>query len=126
MTFESDLKAHLQEDAEISELVADRIYPLIIHEGKTVPAITYTQPSGQPLNSLDGYTSGKRRIDLQIDCWSLSFTTLARLADAVRDRMGMAAANFTPLVTQYPLLEDYEADTKRYRRSIGVSCWFTE
>jgi hypothetical protein len=126
MSFEADLKAHLQADATISGLVADRIHPLILPQGSPTVAITYTLIFGELQNSLDGFTSGLSRISVQLDCWSQSFGTALTLALAVRDRMNIPAATFSTVITEYPTLDDYELDTKRYRRSIGCACWFTE
>lgn len=126
MSFEADLKAHLQGDADIAGIVVERIFPMVVEKGKPVPAITYTVVFGEPVNCLDGYTSGVRRINLQLDCWSLSYTALLRLAQAVFDRMNTDAASFKSVINEFPLLDDYESDTDRFRRSIGVSCWYTE
>lgn len=126
MSFEADLKQHLQADDVISALVADRIFPMIIPKGKAVPAITYTLVFGEPQNSLDGFTSNLRRITVQIDCWSQAHRTMLQLADAVVDRLNVVAANFRTVITEYPTLEDYEDETERYRRCIGASCWYTE
>lgn len=126
MSFEAELKAHLQSDSAISAMVGERIHPLILPERSEFPAITYTLVFGEPQNSLDGFTSGLRRISVQIDCWSRTFDRTKSVAEAVVSRLGTPASAFKSVVTEYPTLDDYESETKIYRRSIGASCWFTE
>lgn len=125
MTFEADLKTHLQV-AAVAAFVNDRIYPEIVPQGVAMPAITYSMLDGQPQNSLDGFTSGLSRYPVQIDCWANTKTAVNALALVVRDRMNVAASTFRSVLTNYPLIDDYEPDTKRYRRSIGCACWFSE
>lgn len=126
MSFEAALKTHLQDDATINGIVSERIHPVMVPERSPVPAITYTVIYGEPQNAVDGFTGALTRYTVQIDCWAETFATARRLAEAVRDRMNEAAASFRSVVREYPALDDYEADTKRYRRSVGVSCWHSE
>ena|SRR3990167_1473205 len=125
MTFEADLKSHLQV-AAVAAFVADRIYPEIVPQGAGMPAITYSLQSGELQNSLDGFTSGLSRFPIQIDCWAATKTAVNALALVVRDRMNTNPSTFKIIITNYPLFDDYEPDTKRYRRSMGCSCWFSE
>jgi hypothetical protein len=125
MSFEADLKSHLSV-AGIGALAGDRVYPTVRPQDSGLPAVTYSHVSGRPSNSLDGYTSGLQRFLMQIDCWAKSHSEVMALATAVRDRMNTAAATFSTVITEYPLLDDYEPDTKLYRRSLGVACWYRE
>jgi uncharacterized protein DUF3168 len=126
MSFEADLKAHLQGDATVSATVADRIFPSIVPEGEAMPSITYTHIIGQPENSLDGFTSGLTRYAMQIDCWALTYPAVLALALAVRDRLGTNASTISFVVNEFPLIDDFEPDTKRFRRALGCACWFKE
>lgn len=126
MSFEAELKAHLQTDGAISGIVEERIHPIILPQQSPMPAITYTLVFGEPQNSIDGFTSGLRRISVQIDCWSRTFDRTKDLAAAVVERLNTPASAFRSVITEYPMLDDYETEAKIYRRSIGASCWFTE
>jgi hypothetical protein len=125
MSFEADLKSHLSV-AGIGALVGERVYPIVRPQDSALPAITYSHVFGRPSNSLDGYTGGLQRFLMQIDCWAKSYEQVAALARAVRDRMNTAAATFSTVITEYPLLDDYEPETKLYRRSLSVACWYRE
>ena len=126
MTFEADLKSHLQSDATVSGLLNDRIHPMVVPEGSAMPCATYTPVFGTPQVSLSGFTSGKVRYLVQIDVWGATYQSVGQVALAIRDRLNVAAATFTSIVTAYPQFDDYEPATKRYRRSIEVACWHTD
>lgn len=121
MTFEADLKAHLQV-AAIGAVVADRIYPLIRPQGAVVPAITYQRLSGVPQTDLDGLDGSLFEIRCQIDCYSESFVTSRGLAELVRARLQTAAATFSAIVN---LDQDFfEEDTRLYRTALDCSFWY--
>lgn len=125
MSFEADFKTHLQV-AALAAFVADRITPEIVPEGSLMPAMTYSLIAGQPQNCLDGFTSGLSRYSVQVDCWATTKTAVNALALVARDRLNVAAATFRTVINDFPLLDDYEPETKRFRRSIGCACWFSE
>lgn len=106
--------------------VGQRIRPGVLNDADIMPAITYSLITGAPQTSLDGFTSGLTRYAVQIDCWASTFNAVVALALAVRDRMNVAADGFRTVITDFPLLDDYEDDTKRFRRSIACACWYTE
>ena len=126
MTFEVDFKAHLSADSGITALVGGRIFPVIAPEDAALPRITYVVVAGEPQVSLDGFTSNTTRYVVQVDCWARSFNAAAALALAVRNRLKTNAASFKIVITEYPLLDDYEDDVKIYRRSVQAACWHQE
>lgn len=127
MTFEAALKAHLQADATITSYVADRITPVIREEGAALPALVYTHVFGAPQNSIDGFTSGLTRYVIQFDCWALTNQAAEALALAVRNRLGTVASTIPQIVVaEFPLFDDYEPDTKRYRRALQCAMWHQE
>ena len=124
MSFEADLKSHLQGGAAVAALLQDRFHPLVRPEGGALPAATYTLIYADPLANLDGMDGSLRNIRVQIDTWAQSFSAVVGLADAIRSRMNTAASTFTSVVlpTQF---DDYEPDTRLYRRMQEFSCWYT-
>ena len=125
MTFETDLKSHLQSDASIAALVNDRIHPRKLKDGESLPVVIYSIIFGETQNSLDGFTSGVVRYRVQVDCWSSIADDANELALAVRDRMNVAASTFKSFIIS-SAIDDYEQDTKRYRRTLEFSCLHTE
>lgn len=126
MSFETDLKAHLASSSEIAAIVGARIFPVIAPENVSHPCVTYSVVGGDPHSSLDGFTSGTTRYVVQVDCWAKSFNAVMNLALAVRDQLAQNAATFRSVLQEFPLLDDYEPQTKIYRRAVQVACWHQE
>lgn len=124
--FEHDFKAHLQAASSVSAIVGEKIFPEVIPQGVSVPAIVYTVIFGEPRNSLDGFTSGLINYQVQVDCWCSTYEQALRLAHAVRDQVNTAYATFKTVIREFPGQSDYEPDTKRYRRMLYLSCWHHE
>lgn len=126
MSFEADLKAHLQGDAAIAAIVGQRIFPVIRPERETVPAITYTAPPPDQISHLGGRSSSLRNYRLQVDLWARAHSDVVLLDAAVRARMDTAATTFRAVLIAGSGLEDYESETKLFRRMLEFSCWFNE
>ena len=125
MSFEADLKAHLQGASAVSSLVDDRIHPVVLPEAGALPAVVYTEIVNDPVSNLDGIDGSLREIMVQLDCWGKTHTEAIALRTAVRDRMNTAADTFT---TDIPPGggQSFEPDTKRYRAMLECTCWYRE
>lgn len=126
MSFEAAIKAHLQGDSTIAALVADRIYPVIRPERAGVPAITYLAPPPDELAGLGGRAATLRHYRLQVDLWALAHSDVIALDAAVRSRMDAASGNLRAILMAGSGFDDYEPDTKLYRRMFEFSVWFNE
>lgn len=122
MSFESELKGHLQGGASVVALVVDRITPVKLADGSAMPAVVYSIIFGNTENSLDGFTSNIVRYRVQIDCWGNLFREVVELALAVRDRMNAPPAAFTCTILSFPGFDTFEEETKKYRRTLEFSC----
>lgn len=81
MSLSSALYAYLKNISGVSALVATRIYPLILPQDPTLPALTY-----QMLFEVRGHTlSGayNSNTTVQIDCYATTYTSAVALAVAV-------------------------------------------
>lgn len=126
MSFEAEFKAHLQADSALSELVSDRIYPVLRPEGAALPALTYHVISRDPQNNLDGADSSLRAQRVQVDVWAKKHSDVLAIAAQVRSRLGTAATNFRSVELPSSGLDDYEPDTRLYRRLLEYTCWYRE
>lgn len=120
--FEVDLKAHLQGDAAIAALVLDRIYPVLRPQGSVAPAITFSRVFADYQTSLDGWTSGKVQIRLQIDVWAKTYESARAIKAAVEARMNTAADSFRSTLQ----FEDhqYEPTTREHHVVLDYYCMF--
>lgn len=126
MTFEADLKTHLQSDTAISALVADRIHPLKLDDGATLPAITFQQIADDPQSGLDGDDGNLIRYRIQINVWasgSNGYMDAKALAELVRIRLQTEASTFSAVPE--PSGQDvYEPNTKRFGFLRDFSIWY--
>lgn len=123
MSFESELTSHLGHSS-ITALVSDRVYPVIAPQGASVPRIVYTPVAMDQVHNLGGRDGSLRFVRVQIDCWAETFDEALSVEAAVRSRMDTAASNFRSVLTSR--FDDFEDDTRLFRRSLEFNCSFTE
>lgn len=126
MTFEADLKAHLAAASALTDVIGSRLRPVKLEQEELLPAATYTIVFGEPQNCLDGFTSNLTHYIVQFDFWATAYSQVLAAALATRNRLNTPASSFRTVITDFPLFDDYEPETKRHRRAIQVSCWFRE
>ena len=84
MSLEEGLKAALAADGTVNGLVSGRIYPEIMSESVTYPAISYTRISTVPWQILTGVATFTQ-VRIQIDCWASSYSGVKALASAMKN-----------------------------------------
>lgn len=83
MTMLTDMVATIQGTSAISTLVSSRVYPSLLPQSPTLPALTYGQVSAVRVRDLTG-PAGKSRHRISISCWASTYAGARALADAVR------------------------------------------
>ena len=117
-TIEEALRTILINDANVSSLVATRVYPQVLPESPTLPAITYQTVLGGEISANDGGL-GLHRIRVQIDVLDDSFTDLKTLVNHVKEALVAykgTSATVTlviPMVLSEVDLYDYELDLRK-------------
>ena len=121
--FEIVLLRRLREDAGLSALVGNKVFPLFIPTGNYLPCITFQRIGGRPANTLSGH-SGLEEIDLQIDVWARDYYEAKDVAKAVRAAMPPSGPQFGA-----HLIEDqdlYEDGTNYFHVGMEFKVWFLE
>lgn len=126
MTFEADFRAHLGVSAELGTLVGDGIYPVVRPQGSSAPAVTYLIFAPDPMNNLDGRDESLRQYRVQVDSWSRSFEEAAAVASAVFDQLNTTTSTLKATLIEGGGFDDYEPDTRIYRRSRDYRVWHRE
>jgi hypothetical protein len=119
---EMKIKTLLLANAPVAAIIGTCLYPVILPQSPTLPAVTYFRVSGGQENSLKGY-SGLEHPRIQIDCWSLTYAGAKELANAVRAAMDLATTFKALCISDHDLFED---DTRIYRVSLDFSVWNKE
>ena len=86
MSLETGLYTVLTGDAGVSALVGTRIYPEIMPQGVTYPAISYQRVSTvrtAMLSGVDDFT----QVRIVVDCWDDSYSGVKALAAAVKSAL---------------------------------------
>lgn len=119
MSAESTVFTTLRDDAGVGAVCADRIYPLKLPQGATLPAVTYQRITADHGGSLGGDTSNCDRVYMQINCWASTFGSALALADAVRAAFQASSAKTMPIDTT----QDYDDDVAMYRYILDYYIW---
>jgi hypothetical protein len=128
-TIAEGLRTFLLAGPTVAGLVGTRMYPAILPQNPTYPAITYQYIGGASDISTDGPT-GLTNLTFQIDCWASTYTAADGLFEAVRKRLngykgdaGGVTVRGVFLVRKRDL---YDNDAKVHRRSADWSIWNEE
>lgn len=116
---EEAIYAHLSTSTALTAIVSNRIYPIMMPQEPTIPAVTYQRVSNVHINAISG-ACGLDNIRIQIDCWTTSYSAAKTLGDVLRK--AMASAPFTAL--QLSDEDIYDPDTEIYSVSMDYSCWY--
>jgi hypothetical protein len=121
MTFESELLALLQAQSSLTDLVADRVFP--VHElGGTPPGrpyVAYLVVFAEPRNTLDG-PGDISKVRLQVDCYADDFDTAAALGRALQAAIPSAGGTLHGLCINAGQ-DFFESDVRLYRRMLEFS-----
>ena len=110
MSVETDLYDALVADSAVGAVIADRIYPVVMPDNVTYPALAYSVISTTPIGS-----NGCYRTRIQVDGYATSYATIKSLRDAV-----LALANgrndYTPQINA----DLWEDDLDLYHQPIDI------
>lgn len=125
----SDLRTFVLADGTVAGLVALRMYPSVLPQAPTLPAITYNTISAIRQNTMDG-PDGLPSKRIQIDSWGSTFAQAVSLADAIRQRLdgyrGTMGSTEIKGVFANTERQLYDPDPKLYRISMDFVIWSVE
>jgi len=117
MSIETDVVARLEAAVP---LVANRIYPLLLPQSPTFPAVVYLRVSGLRVQSHDG-DSALQHPRFQFSCWAETYTEALAVAEQVRTALQGAT---TAGVGIYETAHDfYDAETGWYHIPVDITIW---
>lgn len=114
MSAEKVIRDRLNSHAGVNALVAGRIYPLLLPQEPTYPAITYRRVASSRIQSVHS-DPGMARVQIQVTCWALSYDSVRSVTEQVRlalERYGTAVTGTTLSgLTVYDIYMGSEADS---------------
>lgn len=124
---ESDLLAVLEGNAGVSALVGARIYPLILPQRVTLPAIRYQVISTIPQPTHNG-ASGLRQYRIQLSVHAATYSAAQAVAEALHTALDAKKAVFGS-GTSCTVANDvpgYDEESGQYMRHVDVEPWWRE
>lgn len=120
-----DLRTILLADPDVAALIGTRVYPGVLPQNPTMPAVTYTVVSGVSGVTTDG-PDRLANPRVQVDCWGGDYIEMYNTFKAVRNRLlGYSGLNIQGifLVGRRDL---YDNEAQLYRRSGDFQVWHEE
>lgn len=124
MLVESAIYNLLVSDVAIAALVSSRVYPLILPQNATYPALVYSKVSGARLHHLTG-SAGRAMPRITVSCWATTYLGAKQLAALVRATLdgfrgtltdgNSPAGTCAASVLIENELDDYDESAKKYR-----------
>jgi len=113
MNAEGAIRAAILASAPVAAMVGTRVYPMMLPQAPTFPAIVYQRISTVPDMLVEG--PGFAPIRMQLSMWATTFDGARTLADAVVTALHGYHGGELRLSRLINLLDDYEPDTKLFR-----------
>ena len=107
---------------DVARRINTRIYPVVVTQAPTLPAVSYQRVAADPVNHLGGY-SGLTNAHIVINSWARNYDEVKALAFEIRTAMD-AARTFRCVLTNE--LDGYDPDVSLYVVSQDFSCWGAE
>ena len=109
----------LTANAPVQAIVGNKIFPIVMPEGESVPALVYQKVGTDVINSLDGY-SGLESIRLQFSCYAATLLAAKQLAQSVSAALdGSAMLKCTRTME----MDDQDPETKNFRVIVDFNIW---
>lgn len=119
---EQEIYTVLTGNATIETLVNTRIYPVVMPQGVSFPAITYHETANSPVNTLGGKT-GLENPNIAISCWATAYDAANAVAKAVNSAMDGCRTFRALMINQ---IDVYDPELNVYAKSQIWSCWNQE
>jgi hypothetical protein len=131
-TLDEGIFAYLKATAGITALVSSRIYPLVLPQEPTLPALVVTRISTPRIVSHDtsGATGDLISPRYQFDAWGTSQAATKAIADALRAALNGKTGAAGGITLRAALSEDeahdYDPETGLYRIRSDYFIWYEE
>lgn len=126
-TVEDFIFNRLTSTANVSALVAARVYRVKLPDNPVLPAVTYQTVSGQGVESFDG-DSGLYLPVVAVDCWARTAKGAQDLAAACRGALlgyaGVYQDRVVQKVLEWSHFDLYDADTDIFHVSCACRVWY--
>lgn len=128
MAFEEGLFTYLSTYAGLAALVGTRIYPMLLPQQPTLPAVTYQRISTPRLHEFEASFLPHPRF--QFDCWAGDFLAAKNVAEQVRLALDLYTGAMGAETVEVSIVEDerdtYEPDVDIWHSMVEAVIWYEE
>lgn len=121
MTAEQRVVSALMGYPPLTDLIADRLYPLVLPQNCPLPAAVYFKVSAPRVHSLSGQ-SGLANVRIQVTTWARTYPEVKGVAEAMR----LAFATNLPEARVISERDRYEDNTKLFGVDLDVEFFHPE
>lgn len=123
----SAIRHRLVNDATVSALVATRVYPQVLPQSPTLPAVVYNVLSDTPSDDISG-NAGLFKAEIQFDC----FATTQLAAEALDEKIRLSLQGYRGTHLSVEIrgiyfnlgLDNFEAEVLNYRKISRYEVWY--
>lgn len=124
----------LRLNATVSDLISNRIYPLIVPQGISMPAVSYSQVSGNKRHTTAD-TDVMVESRWQFNCYDDDYGICRQLSDAVRDALdnfsdtaGSVIIQCAHMIGELDQVSEIEGadQLRRYAKILDFYIWYNE
>lgn len=129
MSLETALYSRLSAYAGLNALVGARIYPMMLPQAPTFPAVTYFRVSTVPTQVFSAPASDQLRVRMQVSAWAMSYDGAHAVADQIVAALdgwyGLlgGAGGTVCAITLTNQVDLREPDTGRYQVPCDFEVW---
>lgn len=125
---EKAMVAVLLDTTAVTDLVGDRIFPLVVRSDTDLPGITYQRTYGERSYTMAG-AGGWARVNITLACWAREYSQARSIADVVRKALD-AYSDTDPEGIQIGKVTDgadsYDPDADVFGCSLDLEVQFNE
>jgi tRNA U54 and U55 pseudouridine synthase Pus10 len=125
MSFQSTFRSYLLADPTLYALVGERIYPVVLPQNATLPAVVYFRQGGRTDHKgIVKMTGRTRNFTIQIQAIGRNYDEADSVEEAIYDRLDQEVTGLScrPLGETQDL---YDEETKEFITASDYSCWYT-
>lgn len=125
MTIETELVDLLTGDAGIGSMVAARVYPVVLPQNPTLPAIVYQEVRGLARAAADGDT-GQRESRFLVSWWAMSYSAIKVGKGLMLGLLSGYGGGSISRIELDGIRDDYDPETGRFRQLVELMIYWTE
>lgn len=125
MAIEEELVDLLTGDAGIGAAVGARVYPVVLPQNPTLPAIVYQEVRGLARAAADGDT-GQRESRFLVSWWASSFSAVKVGKGLMLGLLSGYSGGSIERIEVDGIRDDYDPETGRFRQLVELMVYWVE